>query len=442
MQKRDEHARDVFVDWRHRRRDNTTSEAAALWPRPCVRHGGTLWMVGNSVMRMHFFAALALLNGDTFVGIDEQIKQCGRGGESRGRRPGQGLSCLGPCRCSADIDGGRGRVVFVWQQRLFHMGDEFVLALNRAGTGGSSTSLRRGAPGTRGENATPAMKRLAGLQIQPGDAVIANMGLDDIVTLAKYSFGKRRPKPTDRHADGSAWTLTDYLERWRQSVADGAPALATSMAAAWQSGRAAFWRSSTPVCHAPGYRTHWGMLTGPRAHLPQPSISSSGDSDAPSTQGGGPAHGPAPPLLEESTTVNDLLAHSDASVAESMTARGVPALDLTAIDRAAATRVQTALAAQALQTPRADGKGQTAQGDGQIAGHQASSGPEIRETPGTPCDLPGLDSGDRSRGATRFACRCAGYQADPTHLHPHPAVAAEQVRQMLKSMAFTCAARA
>ena len=50
----------------------------------------TIWFLGNSVSRIHYFAALALLNGDAAASIDEQVTLCGRGGAWGGRRPGQG----------------------------------------------------------------------------------------------------------------------------------------------------------------------------------------------------------------------------------------------------------------------------------------------------------------------------------------------------------------
>lgn len=112
----------------------------------------TIWFVGNSVSRIHFFAALASLSGDgEQKSLAEQINMCGRGGEWRGRRPGQGTSCLGPCSCSAVLPGG-GRLSFVWQQRTF---DKVI------------------GPALLGE--------VASIPIRAGDVVFINAGLDNVV---------------------------------------------------------------------------------------------------------------------------------------------------------------------------------------------------------------------------------------------------------------------
>jgi hypothetical protein len=130
------------------------------WPTACRN----IWYVGNSVSRIHYFATLALLRGDgVMTSIDEQIAQCGRGGEWRGARPGQGTSCLGPCSCASNVsvnDEGHPynvhTVGFVWQQRLFDDALPSLLA-------GSFTQV----------------------PIRPGDLVVLNAGLDDLVHTAK-----------------------------------------------------------------------------------------------------------------------------------------------------------------------------------------------------------------------------------------------------------------
>ena len=403
--------RDAFVDWQRTRLNGSTEKAE--WPRRCLRPGGTLWFFGNSVARVHYFAALALLNGEDSKGIDEQIALCGKGGEWRGRRPGQGLSCLGPCMCSSDIAGGRGRLVFVWQQRMYHPTDELARALSSSA---SDIGNRR--------NGTA-------IRIEAGDAVIVNIGLDDIVSLAKYASGKRRAK--ERHRDGSAWTLVDYLQKWQAELANNAPGLASGMAAAWRQRRAAFWRTSTPVCHAPAYRTHWGLLTGPRALLSDSSDGQAAASLSNATLQQG-HRAPASTSRSrsgisssisgreawavESTTVNDLLAHSDASVAEEMQARRVPILEIAHIDRSAVVSA---------------------------AGTSCGIAPAAARAPAAPAAEPAASTASASAAAgstaassTRFACRCSGYNADHTNLHPNPQVALEQVRQMLAAMSTEC----
>ena len=317
-----------------------------------------MWFFGNSVARVHYFAAIALLNGVSMLGIDQQIALCGKGGEWHGRRPGQGLSCLGPCTCSADIT-GLGRLVFVWQQRMYHTNDELIAAMH----------------GRQPRNGT--------IRIQRGDAVLVNMGLDDIVSLAKYASGKRRIR------GGSAPTLAQYLARWQQALATEAPRLADAMSVAQNSGRAAFWRTSTPVCHEPTFRTHWGFLTGPRRHLPVPQRSSEVAASDPFNW----------------TTVNDLLAHSDASVVEQLHARDVPVVDMAQIDRSVVPTL---------------------------------SGPSsVRVT--TLCRQP--LSLTHPRAAARFACRCSAYKGDHTNLHPDPRLAFEQVKQMFLQMSASCMKR-
>ena len=99
--------------------------------------------------------------------IEEQQALCGKGGEWRGRRPGQGLSGLGPCSCSADVPGG-GRLGFVWQQQVF----DPVLGSVLAG-------------------AYPK------IQTRPGDLLVLNAGLDPILDLFKRGFGKKKSRGAD-----------------------------------------------------------------------------------------------------------------------------------------------------------------------------------------------------------------------------------------------------
>eukprot|EP00966_Prymnesium_polylepis_P004721 108594-Prymnesium_polylepis.1 len=39
-----------------------------------------------------------------------------------------------------------------------------------------------------------------------------------------------------------------------------------------------------------------------------------------------------------------------------------------------------------------------------------------------------------------FGCRCRGYLADHTNIHPSPAVAGEQIRELFRQMSVTCRA--
>ena len=214
----------AFKEWeRTPHTQSTDVDVRGLWPGHCKKPRGTLWLLGNSVARIHYFAALSLLNGVAAKGIEEQIAMCGKGGEWRGRRPGQGQSCLGPCSCSESVAGG-GRLVFMWQQRLYHHSDELMIALNStAGTSKSTSKLR------------------SALQIADGDAVLFNTGLDDVQSLAKRATGKRRAAALLNRS------FADWKSGWRRSLEDSAPQVAAKMQAAWQRGRPTFWRTSTPV---------------------------------------------------------------------------------------------------------------------------------------------------------------------------------------------------
>ena len=194
----------------------------------------TLWFLGNSVSRIHFFAALAMLSGEGEPKqIEEQVRMCGKGGEWRGRRPGQGVSCLGPCACSATVPGG-GRLAFVWQQRTF---DKML------------------GPALLGELA------LSGLRVQAGDLVFFNAGLDNVVDCAKKAFTKKTKAIRLGQLVGDNLTRHAATQKvkWNESLQEDAPRLARALAAAQHMGRRVFWRSSSPVCFEPDHKTNWGM---------------------------------------------------------------------------------------------------------------------------------------------------------------------------------------
>lgn len=209
---------------------------ADSWPPPCSRSSPnrTIWFVGNSVMRVHFFATAALLGGAGISNVskDEQIAQCGKGGVWGGRRPGQGHSCQGPCTCSVATP--RGRVAFVWQQKVFD-------ATLPATLGGAHAST----------------------SIAPGDFVFLNAGLDDAVNALKLAFSKkgrlvRGPRGEPGYYTGN-WTY--FRQRWRDELAVAATSMARTLADARRRGVRAFWRSSTPLCQPPANRVTWGGLS-------------------------------------------------------------------------------------------------------------------------------------------------------------------------------------
>ena len=63
---------DAFKRWEAEQNPLPRSDVPHVSPHSCVRTNGTLWLFGNSVTRVHFFAALALLNGGRLKGIEEQ----------------------------------------------------------------------------------------------------------------------------------------------------------------------------------------------------------------------------------------------------------------------------------------------------------------------------------------------------------------------------------
>ena len=183
----------------------------------------TLWLIGNSVSRIHFFAALAMLSGSTSsnVTVLDQITQCGRGGEWKGRRPGQGVSCLGPCSCSDQVPGLNMSVVFVWQQQVWDR---------------TLHSSLLGAQFSAGQS-----------PIAPGDVVLLNGGMDAVSILFKRAFAGKKFFGSDGRTVKGNYTF--FASKWRQTLASESEQLATSIAAAWHTGRRVFWRTTTPDCY-------------------------------------------------------------------------------------------------------------------------------------------------------------------------------------------------
>ena len=364
----------AFRDWELRNATqmvNRSSVSSLAWPSHSFGPWRTLWLFGNSVARIHFFALVALLNGHTYKGIALQIEQCGRGGAWKGRRPGQGISCLGPCHCSEAIIGG-GRIVFVWQQRLHHETDDLIRALDgKAKTGDA-------------------------IRFLPGDVVIVNTGLDDVATMGKYISGKRRTRSQAPFNQSSESSLAYWRQRWASSLELNAPALAAAMARCRDRfGVATFWRTSTPVCHGESYTTHWGLRAGKYVTA----VDVGTGAAMPRTQSGAAeqtrakhvkriaseaAHETSNPMetdLHGLQTVNGLLAYGDGRVREHMEIFGVPVIDMELIDAAAGLCFERA-------------------------------------------SLP--------------VCRCRGYHADMTNIHPDPELAHQQIRLLLNVVSDMC----
>ena len=270
-------------------------EAFARWqPDACAGTAGrvpTLWFIGNSVSRIHFFAALAILNtqeGYTQVGIPEQITQCGRGGEWKGRRPGQGLSCLGPCSCSDNVPKSNMSLVFVWQQQNWDP------ALNTILTGG------RFSP-----NQSP---------VQAGDVVLLSTGLDPIYDLFKRSLTKKKSRGADGHLIQGNYTY--FAERWRDTLRLHAEQLATSVAASWRSGRRVFWRTSTPDCfptNATRNQFAPALMAGSSGRAVMESLG----------------------ITSHSEWTNTLLDENDAVIRTALKRRGLPVIDMRELEAAA-----------------------------------------------------------------------------------------------------------
>lgn len=330
---------------------SASSSPLEAWPGHCMpRANRTLWFFGNSVSRIHYFALLALLSGGTAKSIEEQVAMCGRGGEWHGRRPGQGVSCLGPCSCFANVPGGR--LAFVWQQRLYHTADELITGLN---------GMRHHA------NAT--------INIRRGDLILVNAGLDDVTQLAKRASGKKRTLGPDGKRLPANFTY--FHARWLANLNSAAPRLAEAMTVAWRRGRPVFWRSSTPVCHTPNHN-QWGLPTGPG--LPE-------------------------------ANVNDLLTRSDGRLRAEMVSRGVPVIDTEDIDREAIP-----------PCPAGTGGATTATSSTTITTATTAIVSATTSTVST----------------ASSSCRCQGYLADHTNIHPAPLVASKQIRLMLRLMSDAC----
>jgi hypothetical protein len=238
----------------------------------------SLWFVGNSVSRHHYFAAGALLKGRDPTGVEfvanrsQQIKLCGRGGTFKGHRPGQGL-CYGPCSCSLLVPrpaGGFVRLVFIWQQRTYDrwLSDIFVNQAER--------------------------NKYAPLEGSParGDIVFANVGLDGIADALKRGLTKKRLSA----ADGPR-NVTRFLERWATALPSQSTSVAAAMAKAHLDvGVRPVFRGTSPICGSgkDGPPGQWGKVPIPH--------------------------------------VNSWIAQSDANFRSAMNAYGVPFFDLTFAD--------------------------------------------------------------------------------------------------------------
>lgn len=240
-----------------------------------VQGNRTLWFFGNSVTRIHFFAAHAILSSQgrrthglaSNVSLIDQILHCGKGGEWHGKRPGQGTSCLGPCSCSLDVPGRSSirRLQFVWQQKTF----DNILAQALVGN-------------------------YSKLPVRAGDMVVINTGLDGAFEVLKRSFTHKKTWGIGAHGQLCEFKGNySYFEgRWRRELRVNAQRLAQSMLAAWRVGRRVFWRTSTPACFNSSSRTQFGAKT----HL------------------------------------NPMLAENDAAMSATLRSLGAPVLDLRAID--------------------------------------------------------------------------------------------------------------
>lgn len=268
-------------------------------PQSCVRRQDasansktlpTLWLIGNSVSRIHFFAALALLNDghSSNVTIPEQITQCGKGGDWKGRRPGQGTSCLGPCSCSDKVPGLDMKVVFVWQQQVWDR------TLHSSLTGGQFSP-----------NQSP---------IRPGDVVLLNSGMEAVSVVFKRAYGGKKYIGADGRVINIKGNYSFFAAIWRQALARESEQLAESVAAAWRGGRRVFWRTSTPDCH-PSTRSEF----------------------VPHLKPGKPAWEAMTSLGFQSVSQwwNSMVRESDSTVREALTRRGLPVLDMVEVDKEA-----------------------------------------------------------------------------------------------------------
>lgn len=275
---------------RHLRKGFGSSESIGSWqPGACISNNSspTLWFLGNSVSRIHLFAALALLSKQqaSTVSVDDQITQCGRGGEWKGRRPGQGLSCLGPCSCSDVAPGSNVKVVFVWQQRAW---DE---TLDSALSGG------RFSPKTA--------------PIAQGDIVLMSSGLDSVYSVFKKTLTAKKAFGLDGRAIRGNYSF--FAEQWRTALAKDAERLAASVATAWRGGRRVFWRSNTLDCY-PTNRTRPEFAAGLRPGTPGRSMMDSLG------------------FASLSSWMNSLLAEHDNTVRVALERQGLPVLDMREIE--------------------------------------------------------------------------------------------------------------
>lgn len=267
-------------------REGTSIPADAVWrPGACLRARrsnesedfSTIWFFGNSVSRIHSFATQSMLNfadgRASNTTILEQVAQCGKGGDWKGRRPGQGLTCNGPCTCTLQVPSRALRITFVWQLNTFD--DTLAKAL----TGRDSR-----------------------LRILPGDIVFLSSGLELILDVVKRSFTSKK----SRGADGQLihGNFSYFTAQWRSRLETDARSLAATVESAWHSGRRVFWRTSTPDCS---------------------DANASFARNAPSS---------VAQIPSRSRYMNDMLAQNDGVVRAALEERGLPVLDLSIIDQA------------------------------------------------------------------------------------------------------------
>ena len=205
----------------------------------------SVWFIGNSVTRHHFFAAIALLKSRDPSAVDfvedrkQQIQVCGRGGQWKGHRPGQGL-CYGPCSCSQTLPWMDGlsfvRLVFVWQQKNFdgYLSDLLVDAAARR-----KYALLEGSPG-------------------PGDLVLVNVGLDGVAdTLKRGLTNKRLSRAEVREGPRN---LTRFLKRWRDQLPSQAANLAAAMQNAQRAKMRVIFRATSAICPTAKEPDQWGHV--------------------------------------------------------------------------------------------------------------------------------------------------------------------------------------
>ena len=163
----------------------------------------TVWFLGNSVSRGHYYSALSLFDGK-IVDKDTQKNECGAGGLAGGRRPGQG-DCYGTCHCTFSPKPSL-RFAFVWQQRII---DEELCKM------------------IVGEDSF-------GLAVKPQDTVFLNAGVDDIA-------------------------IDVVGTEWNRTLIEDASKLAGVMRKAQDFGANVYFRATTMLCPLEHLHEVWGQ---------------------------------------------------------------------------------------------------------------------------------------------------------------------------------------